>query len=59
MNRKGKMKQFQLEEDSSGGEVGDPIEAKSWEEAARQILEQMGYRLVEVKNNDGEKENND
>ena len=46
------MKQFQLEEASSGGEVGDPIEAESWDEAATHILEQMGYRLIELRNSD-------
>ena len=46
------MKHFQLLEDSSSGEVGDVIEAKCWEEAASQILEQMGYRLVEIKDSE-------
>ena len=50
------MKKFILEEASSGGEVNDPVEAKDWEEAASLILEQMGYKLVELKNSGEEEE---
>ena len=42
-------KKFQLVEASSGGEVGDLIEADTYAEAAAEILEQMGYQLLEIK----------
>ena len=42
-------KRFQLVEAVSGGEIGDEIEADTYGEAAAQILEEMGYQLLEVK----------
>ena len=42
-------KRFQLVEASSNGEVGDQIQADTYGEAAAQILEEMGYQLLEVK----------
>ena len=49
--KKGKIvmaKKFQLLEASSGGEVGDQIEADTYGEAAAEILESMGYQLLEI-----------
>ena len=47
-------KRFQLVEAVSGGEVAEDIEADSYEEAAAKILESMGYKLLEVKDEDEE-----
>ena len=47
-------KKFQLVEAVSAGEVAEEIEADTYEEAAAQVLENMGYQLLEVKNEDGE-----
>ena len=44
-----KPQQFVLVENSSGGECGEPFEADDAESALREVLEGMGYRLVEVK----------
>ena len=42
-------KKFQLVEAVSGGEVAEEIEADTYEEAAAEVLESMGYQLLEVK----------
>ena len=42
-------KRFQLVEAASGGEVAEEIEADTYEEAAAEVLESMGYQLLEVK----------
>jgi len=47
-------KRFQLVEAVSGGEVGEEIQADSYAEAAEEILEGMGYKLLEIKDKDGE-----
>ena len=47
-------KKFQLTEAVSSGEVAEEIEADSYEQAAAQVLESMGYKLLEVKNEDEE-----
>ena len=39
---------FVLVENSSGGECGEPFEADNAEEALREVLEGMGYRLRRV-----------
>ena len=43
------MKKYVLEEITSGGDVAEPFEAEDYESAAKQVLENMGYRLREVK----------
>ena len=45
-------KRFQLVEAVSGGEVGEEIEADTYAEAAAEILESMGYQLLEVKDDE-------
>ena len=45
-------KRFQLVEAVSGGEVGEEIEADTYGEAAAEILESMGYQLLEVKDDE-------
>ena len=47
-------KRFQLVEAISGGEVAEEIEADSYEQAAAQVLESMGYQLLEVNDEDKE-----
>jgi len=47
-------KRFQLVEAVSGGEVAEEIEADSYEQAAAQVLEGMGYKLLEVRDEDDE-----
>ena len=47
-------KKFQLVEAVSGGEVAEEIEADTYEEAAAEVLEGMGYQLLEVKDEDEE-----
>jgi uncharacterized protein (UPF0276 family) len=39
---------FVLVEKSSGGECGEPFETDNSEEALREVLEGMGYKLKEV-----------
>ena len=49
------MSKFVLVENSSDGECGEPFEAVSWEEAATEVLEQMGYRLKEIQDKEIER----
>ena len=39
---------FQVVEDSSGGEIGEPFEADDMEDALYRLLEQQGQRVKEV-----------
>ena len=48
-------KRFQLVEAVSGGEVAEEIEADTYEQAAAQVLESMGYQLLEVKDEEEER----
>ena len=45
-------KRFQLVEAVSGGEVGEEIKADTYADAAAEILESMGYNLLEVKDDE-------
>lgn len=40
---------FQIYDASSEGEVGEPFEADSYEEALLLALEKMGYKILEIK----------
>ena len=42
------MKKFQLVEASSGCSGDDPFEAENFEDAAKQVLEGMGYKLKQL-----------
>ena len=49
MDKAKKIKRFVVIESSSGGEVGNVIQAKTKGDAAIMILEEMGYVLEEIK----------
>jgi len=42
------MKKFQVIETSSGGEIGDPFEAKDRESALESVLEGQNYSIEEI-----------
>ncbi len=40
---------FQVYDTSCDGEVGEQFEADSYEEAMSIVLEEMGYKIIEIK----------
>ena len=42
------MKKYVVIDNSCGAEIGEPFEADNREEALTNVLEQQGYRVVEV-----------